>query len=331
MAKDGTPPAPGNVPSRQPMKQNETKQTPIQRRGEVVRQFQLGTLQKPIKTLAALAAVAVLPSISALAVEIDLTTPGDTSLHAVNADFGGGGLVQNFTSHPAGTGVFDPFLTIERDANGNPRGIERGYNTDGVLYLDQQRPHWNTLLTLGDLAVSTINGGSYYAFELDANEPGADKSIISVDNVRIYTSSSDNTSSVKNNENNLDSLGDLRWAMNNPLKVGNDYKADEWIKLDANLSDQLKKANGGSGWSDMILYVPVSAFAGALPTDLVWFYNLNGVHITADGNLAAEAGYEEWRATFKEGVSVPDGGATLILLGSALTGLFGYRRFTKPS
>jgi len=129
----------------------------------------------------------------------------------------------------------------------------------------------------------------------------------------------------------LDSLGDLRWAMNDPLKVGNDFKADNWIKLDSNLSDQLKKANGGSGWSDMLLYVPTSAFAGALDTDFVWFYNLNGVHLEADGNLAAEAGYEEWRATFKEGVSVPDGGATLILLGSALTGLFGYRRFTKPS
>src|SRR6185503_15580623 len=131
MAKDGIPPAPGNVPSRQPMKQNKTNQTPLQRRGEVVRQFQLGTLEKPVKTLAALAAVALLPSISALAIGVDLTTPGDTSLHALAADVGGGGLVQNFTSHPAGTGVFDPFLTLERDANGNPRGVEQAYNTDG--------------------------------------------------------------------------------------------------------------------------------------------------------------------------------------------------------
>jgi len=308
-------------------------QTPLQRREEVVRQFQLGKLEKPVKTLAALVAVAMLPSISALAVEVDLTTPGDTSLHAVNSDVGGGGLVQNFTSHPAGTGVFDPFLTLERDANAHPRGVESAYNTDGhsALYLDQQRPEWNTRLILGDLAVTTVNGGSYYVFELDANEPGADKSLISLDNVRIYTSADDNTGLVKNNENNLDLLGDLKWAMNDPLKVGGDYKADNWIKLDANLSDQLKKANGGSGWSDMLLYVPTSAFAGALPTDFVWFYNLNGVHLDADGNLAAEAGYEEWRATFKEGVSVPDGGATLILLGSALTALFGYRRFTKPS
>jgi hypothetical protein len=119
--------------------------------------------------------------------------------------------------------------------------------------------------------------------------------------------------------------------MNDPLKNGSLYNVDTWIKLDANLSDQLKKANGGSGYSDMIIYVPTSAFAGALATDFVWFYNLNGVHYTADADLAAEAGYEEWRAAFGPGVNVPDGGATLILLGSALTALFGYRRFAALS
>jgi len=321
------------------MKQIKMNQTPLQRRRQVVSQFQLSrALEKPMKTLGALAAAAVmLPSVSALALEVDLTAAGDTSLHAVPGDVGGNGLVQNFTSHPSGTGVFDPFLTLERTASGgNPNGIERAYNTDGhsALYLDQQRPQWNTLLTLGDLAVVNVNGGSYYAFELDANEPGGKKSLLSVDNIRIYTSSSDNTMAVQNNEANLDALGSLRWAMNDPLKIGNNYNADTWIRLDANLSDQLKKANGGSGYSDLLLYVPTSAFAGALATDFVWFYNLNGVHQNVDGDLAAQSGYEEWRAALGPGVpppGVPDGGATLILLGSALTGLFSYRRFVKLS
>src|SRR6185503_11279279 len=201
------------------MKQIKMNQTPLQRRRQVVSQFQLSrALEKPMKTLGALAAAAVmLPSVSALALEVDLTAAGDTSLHAVPGDVGGNGLVQNFTSHPSGTGVFDPFLTLERTASGgNPNGIERAYNTDGhsALYLDQQRPQWNTLLTLGDLAVVNVNGGSYYAFELDANEPGGKKSLLSVDNIRIYTSSSDNTMAVQNNEANLDALGSLRWAMN---------------------------------------------------------------------------------------------------------------------
>lgn len=313
------------------------KQTPLQLREEVVRQFQLSK-QSPMKTLVAIAAAAVmLPSISALGLEIDLTGAGDTSLHAVPGDVGGGALVQNFTSHPSGTGVFDPFLTLERNASGgNPVGIESAYNTDGhsALYLDQQRPEWNTRLTLGDLAVINVNGGSYYAFELDANEPGADKSLLSIDNIRIYTGP-DNTGAVMNNESSLNSLGTLKWSMNDPLKNGSLYKVNTWIKLDANLSDQLKKANGGSGYSDMIIYIPTSAFAGALLTDNVWFYNLNGVHYSADYdpndvNLGAEAGYEEWRAAFGPN-AVPDGGGTLILLGSALTALFGYRRFATAS
>ena len=249
------------------------------------------------------------------AIEIDLTTPGDTSLHVVPGAVGGNGLVQNFTTHSSGTGVFDPFLTLERDASGgNPVGIERAYNTDGhsALYLDQQRPEWNTRVRVGDLGSVVVNGMSYYTFELDANEPGGDKSLISVDNVRIYTSALDNTGLVQNNEANLGLLGTLRWAMNDPLQIGPDYNVDTWIKLDSNLSDQLKQANGGSGWSDMLLYVPTDAFAGASDSDYLWFYNLNGVHLSADINLGAEAGYEEWRRR------VPDGGSTLALTGGAL-------------
>ena len=137
------------------------------------------------------------------------------------------------------------------------------------------------------------NGGNYYAFELDANEPGAGKSLISIDNVRIYMGGN-NVAAVQNDETKLDSLGKLRWAMNNSLtpagtlaNPGN-YNIDNWIKLDANLSD-----------------------------DLVWFYNLNGVHFVADGDLAAEAGYEEWRAAVSLS-SVRDGGSTILLLGRLL-------------
>ena len=264
-----------------------------------------------------------------MADEIDLTAVGVDQTQTVTATYGGNGLVANFHTQPAGTGVFDPFLTVERDPNAAIPGIERGYNTDGVLYLDQQRPAWNQLVKLSSLAVIDVNGGKYYGFELDANEPGGDKSLISVDNVRIYTSSQDNTLAVQSDESNLDSLGKLRWAMNNPLTpqgtdttgAGN-YNVDNWIKLDANLSDVDKLSNGGSGISDMILYVPTSAFTDAIANgeDSLWFYNLNGVHYTADGDLAAQAGYEEWRAVTGPN-QVPDGGNTLVLFGTAITAL----------
>lgn len=269
---------------------------------------------------AGMAAVAWITGVqSTPAGEIDLTNNSDFSLHTVNADFGGTGLVANFFTQPAGTGIFDPFLTVNSDGNS---AIESGYNTDGhsALYLSQQRPEWNTYLKVGDLAVINLPGyGNFYAFELDANEPGNDnndKRLISIDNIRIYTSSGDNTGLVQNNEGSLDSLGTKRWAMNDPLLAGAppSYNIDEWIKLDSTH----EQANGGSGMSDMILYVPVSAFAGALATDYLWFYNLNGVHYTADQDLAAEAGFEEWRAVTSR---VPDNGGTLLLLGGALLGI----------
>jgi hypothetical protein len=292
-----------------------------------------------------LAVVAVATALlnNAVAGEISLTTVGSDT-QTVPADFGGDGLVANYHTHPSGTGVFDPFLTLERDPNSANPGIERAYNTDGqtggvgganALYLDQQRPSWNTIVKLSDLAILDPNndGGSYYAFELDANEPGSDKSLISIDNVRIYTSSSDNTLLVQSDEANLDSLGNLRWAMNHPLTPqgtdttgAGDYNIDNWIKLDSNLSDAASKANGGSGYSDLILYVPTDAFKEAIDAgeDYLWFYNLNGVHYTADGDLAAQAGYEEWRAVS----NVPDGGNTLVLFGTAIAalGVVGGRR-----
>lgn len=272
------------------------------------------------------AMVAVVPTLGAVALtgEIDLT-PAGTQSYTVTGDFGGDAIVSDFFTLPAGTGVFEPFLTIERDASGgNPVGIESGYNTDGFtgLYLDQQRPQWNDRLTLGQLAQINVNGSFYYAFELDANEPGADKSLLSVDNIRIYTSPTDNTASVGDNQNKLNDLGTLRWAMNDPLKSGNLYNVDTWIKLDSaqeNVDSGPNASNGGSGKSDMIIYIPVSAFAGASASDYLWFYNLNGVHFSADYdpnnvNLGAEAGYEEWRAVVATS-TVPDGGSTLALLG----------------
>ena len=268
---------------------------------------------------AGLAAAVLITGVqSASALEIDLTNNGDYSLYNVAADFGGTGLVGNFLSQPTGTGVFDPFLTLDSPGNS---AIEAGYNTDGhtALYMNQLRPEWNNYLRVGDLAKINIGGVEYYGFELDSNEPGgATKELISIDNVRIYTSATDNTGSVQSNPDNLDLLGTKRWAMNDPLVQGAppSYNIDTWIKLDSTQ----EQANGGSGMSDMILYVPVNAFAGALATDFVWFYNLNGVHYTADQDLAAEAGFEEWRAVVGP-TSVPDNGGTLLLLGGALLGI----------
>lgn len=264
----------------------------------------------------------------AMATEFDLTPAGTDTLNVTGA-VGGTAIVSDFFTQPAGTGVFEPFLTIEANAAGklptNNKNIEQGYNTDGVLYMDQQRPNWNKLLRLSDLATLNIGGKSYYGFELDANEPGADKSVISVDNIRIYTSATDNTGSVQNNISALNSLGALRWAMNDPIGTWN---IENWVKLDSaqeNVDADKGISNGGSGKSDMILYVPTTAFAGAQPDDYIFFWNVNGVHYGVNDNLASEAGYEEWRAVVNTN-RVPDGGATIALVGLGIAGLGVIRR-----
>ena len=229
--------------------------------------------------------------------------------------------------------MFESFQT--NDTNGQTSTgthvVEQGYNTDGFsnLYLDQLRPQWNRLLRFGDLASLQVNGQAYYGFLLDANEPGGNKSLISIDNLRVYTSSSVTTGSVQNNLANLDSLGTLRWAMNNPNQAGGNFNVANWVKLDAaqeNVDAGSNVSNGGSGKTDMILYVPARAFAGAQASDYVWLYDLNGVHYDADIDLAATAGFEEWRAVTGPQSSVPDGGSTLALLGIGLAIMGGLRR-----
>jgi hypothetical protein len=244
----------------------------------------------------------------------------------------GSAIIADYWEQPTGTGVFDPFLTL--DANGQTstenNNIEQAYNVPGFFpgdggppnsifpHLDQLRPNWNTMLTLGDLA--NIDG--YYAFILDANEKGnRHDRLISIDNIRVYTSDSDAFAE----SGNPNDLGTLRWAMNEPLAGDMDgFNVDQWILLDASQENVDSNANGGSGQGDMVVFIPVSAFDGAEATDNVWFYNLNGVHYEAElsDTDGADAGFEEWRAVMR----VPDGGSTLILLGLGMAGFAAMRR-----
>ena len=282
---------------------------------------------QPIRWIAATATLLAAGPLQAI--EYDLSAGGSQS-HVVHGDFGGNAIIADDFTQPAGTGVFEPFLTL--DANGQTstgdNRVEQGYNTDGFanLYMDQHRPQWNRLLRLGDLAQIDVSGNLYYAFLLDANEPGGNKGLLSLDNIRIYTSATDNTGSVGDDLSSLDSLGTLRWAMNNPTQNGDgSFKIDNWVKLDAlqeNVEAGEHPSNGGSGKSDLVAYIPVTAFTGANASDYVWFYNLNGVHYSADKDMAAESGFEEWRAVVGPSVQVPDGGATAVLLGIGFIGLF---------
>lgn len=291
----------------------------------------IGKFATPGQAIAilAVASAVILPASTASATEINLVTgtsgavtsgsfpSGTTPASASTGTAGPDSIYELIDTIPAGTGVFQPFLSYQR------RGSEEGVNTslggNGQGFLDDKRvPQWNHDLHLGDLGTITRNGVSYFAFELDANETGSGNPnrLISIDDIRIYTSSSDPFAGIQN-DNQVrskianDTLGTLRYAQN-----ATSGSTANWVLIDA--SRRTEGSTSGSGSSDMLVLVPTALFSAASATDYVSFYTINGVHDTA-GDDGSDAGFEEWRALV--GAPVPDAGSTLMLLGSALTAL----------
>jgi len=279
-------------------------------------------IQRRILPILAVAA-GLLPASNVFGTEINLVT--GTTINGVAATtFGSfatgtsaGGQNTRYElidTIPAGTGVFQPFLSYQR------RGTEEGVNTSqggsGQGFIDDKRvPQWTHDLHLNELGTITRSGVSYYAFELDANETGVGNPnrLLSIDDIRIYTSSSSPFNSIQNDNQlhtaiNGDTLGTLRYAQNEPNGTAN------YVLIDA--SRRTEGSTSGSGSSDMLVLVPQSLFAGAGANDFVTFYTINGVHDEA-GDDGSDAGFEEWRALTGP-AAVPDGGSTLLLLGSAL-------------
>jgi len=165
---------------------------------------------------------------------------------------------------PTGTGLIQPFLRVQANTT------EQGYNTSGGTPFDEKSGPWTHDLQLSDLKLVQIGKVMYYEFLLDINEPGGSKSLITLDRLEFYTSiiPSQTTTDVS-------SLGTLRWSL--------DYREDSYILLDA-------ARNHGSGSGDMYAYIPVKAFAGALPSDYVYMYVRFGDLVGA----TSEGGFEEW-------------------------------------
>ena len=219
-------------------------------------------------------------------VVLDLTAGGDDSGVILGAIFTRNNV------QPTGTGVFDPFLTMQPAVG---QLIEQGYNTSAggtrPLPLDDLRVHWNRDIRVSDLAPVTLDGNQYYVFRLDADEPGQAniKKYLSIDNIRVYTSPIGGQTTT-----DVDELGRLRYGMNSledPLNVNGN-----WVKIDATLTAGAGHVNSGGGPGDLTVYLPASYFDGASPTDYVYFYNLNGAHFATEPGTGAEGGAEVWRA-----------------------------------
>lgn len=231
----------------------------------------------------------------------DLTTQSTVS---IPTSYGTAIFTTDFTK-TSGTGVFDPFLTIQAN------GTEEGYNTSAGVFDTKREPVWNHELTVGDLQQTrtAINGIDYFSFTLDINEPNAGtKSLISLDALQIYASNK-----VGQHTRNLSQLGTKVFDL--------DLPTDNYVLYD--------DANSGSGEADIAFFIPVSAFAGLSDSTIIYMYQHFGSYFSSDA--VTQGGFEETRlaVNIKPDIRlVPEPSAVLPLagvLGFALTG----RRFLR--
>lgn len=225
-----------------------------------------------------------------------------------------------------GSGVVDPFLTVQRN------NTESGFSTDADtadLPLDAKRAEGNgqftRTFTIGDLFTFTEGGVDYFRFFLDINEPsGGSQSLLMLDLVKIYNTESPDP--VMLGDADVDDLGDLDtqgWDLLYDL-------GDNQIKLEYDL------IGGGSGKGfDLELLIPTAKFTGSTDTRIVF----------ATAFSDSGDGFEEWWVQTRgestgecppgtigtppdcviPPVTVPEPGA-LALLGLGMFGLAAIRR-----
>ena len=253
-----------------------------------------------VLTIAALMLFGLLSGpITAGAVTIDLRTSAQGTVN--------GAIFTIDDLQPAGTGVIDPFLTVQRKRS------EQGYNGTNDNFDTKRVPQWNHEITVGDLAVFTLNGTAYFQFLVDVNEEnGGDKSLISLDMLKIYTSADIQTSTSTDASGRFNgSLGTLRYDL--------DAGGDSVVLYD----DQ----HHGSGQADISIFVPTALFTGA---ESQYLYMYQGWGYST--GFATGGGFEETTALTADNASppatVPEPTSSL-LLGAGLlitVGLAGRRR-----
>jgi hypothetical protein len=243
-----------------------------------------------------LAGTLMTTALAAPATYINLTTAGATVNHT--GSVGSALYVQGGSG--AGTGQFDPFLSIQSNAD-----TEKGYNTtdasaefDTFTGADRTHP-----LQAAAIPPVTIGGVMYREFSLDANDQGADD-WMSIDALQIFL----------DNQNDLTGFN----------KVAGTFSSDTgttatkiYDQGDAAVLMRSQTLTPGSGVSDITVFVPdalfpANCFYGSLTCNQwVYFYSEAGFLGTtdatgtpADTNWNVTAGFEEWRTRLLPVVNV---------------------------
>ncbi|MEY2527373.1 MAG: hypothetical protein QOE73_2144 [Verrucomicrobiota bacterium] len=220
-----------------------------------------------------------------VALTMGATQAAVLDLGSSGTGFLGGAYFSTTAVQPTGTGVFDPFLTVQNSP------WEQGYNSANGNFDTKRVPQWNHEIQFSDLQVTTISGIGYFGFQVDVNEPnGGGKTTISLDGLQIFTSATlQNSTSTGANGIFNGSLGNLVFDLgSNILKY----------------TDQ----QNGSGSGDINIFIPVSLFAGVQPSDYIYMYQRWG------NTQLSEGGFEETRII--QGVApIPEMGTFFPLIG----------------
>ncbi len=222
----------------------------------------------------------------------------DTSVIEVN--IGAGSFRAETLPGTAGTGNFDTFLRL----NGNP--VEQGYNTSASGVMDNQSGKWTHDLQVGDLSlVQDLTGRYLVSLGMDLNEPnGAESRYQSLDAFQVYVSPFGSQS------------------VTDPTKLGMLIYNMDAVQDNALLLDVSRNSAGGSGRSDLNIYLDLSLFAGVKQSDYVYFYvKMGGVGLGQapqypNLSFQNDGGFDELRRDYslQSIASVPEPSAALLAL-----------------
>jgi hypothetical protein len=252
-------------------------------------------VRRVVPFLAASAILALGVAIATGTTFIDLTTLG------ASGTANGGVFLQGGTG--AGTGNFDPFLTLNTQGN---QDTEKGVNV--CADPGCPAPQFDTFpggdrthaLQVAAIPVIEYNGADYRQFSLDANDSGEDP-YMSVDAVKIFI---DNQS----NLGGYDNLTETFATNEDGSAAAKIYDlGDNRILLSS------QELEPGSGVSDITLLVPnelfpENCFYGSLDCDQwLYFYTESGGVGTSAGDgrdYNVTAGFEEWQVQLLPVVNV---------------------------
>jgi hypothetical protein len=204
----------------------------------------------------------------------------------------------------SGTGNFDTFLKL----NGVP--TEQGYNTSASGVMDNVNGQWTHDLTVGDMSiVQDLTGRYLIAVGMDLNEPNsAEARYQSLDAFQIYVSPNGSQ-----NTNDPTQLGTLIFNM--------DAVRDNALLLDVN-----RNSSGGSGRSDLNIYLDLALFDRVKQSDFIYFYVQMGSVGMGEApqyptlSFANDGGFDELRRDYslKSVASIPEPSTALLTILGAL-------------